>query len=96
MGDLSTPFTTSPPYVQLLVVLVINTGIFIGSALVQKALGVDILPIVIWVPGHPHGGEGWGMGGLVCWMVRDERQYQHQVGASQLFFFVVVKENLEL
>ena len=76
MGDFSTPFTASPPYVQLLVVsgdgptavgpcpgpLVINTGIFIGSALVQKALGVDILPIVNWVPGHPEG----GCGGQLC------------------------------
>ena len=50
------------PWVRVRGPLVINTAIFIGSALVQKALGVDILPIVNWVPGHPEG----GCGGQLC------------------------------
>ena len=43
---IETPFTASSPYVQLLVLLVFNTAIFIGAALVQKAFQVDILPMV--------------------------------------------------
>jgi hypothetical protein len=55
MSDYNTPFSTSPPYVQLMVLVLFNTAIFIGSALVQKALSVDILPIVICVVRHPAG-----------------------------------------
>ena len=53
MSDYTTPFSTSPPYIQLMILILFNTAIFIGSALVQKALSVDILPIVICIVGHP-------------------------------------------
>ena len=43
---MDTPFSTSPPYVQLMLLITFNTAIFVGSALIQKAFQVDILPIV--------------------------------------------------
>lgn len=46
MGDVNTPFSSSPPYMQLIVLLFFNTAIFLGAALVQKAFGVNILPMV--------------------------------------------------
>lgn len=51
MGDYSTPFSTSPPYVQLMMLVFFNTAIFMGSALVQKAFSVDILPVVATMTG---------------------------------------------
>lgn len=51
MGDYSTPFSKSPPYVQLIMLLFFNTAIFLGSALIQKAFSVDILPIVASMTG---------------------------------------------
>jgi hypothetical protein len=50
MGDYSTPFQKSPPYVQLLVLLTFNTALFVANALIEKAFHVDILPVV---------GPGW-------------------------------------
>lgn len=46
MGDVNTPFSASPPYIQLIVLLFFNTAIFLGAALVQKAFSVDILPMI--------------------------------------------------
>lgn len=51
MGDYTAPFGTSPPYIQLIVLLVFNTAIFLGSALVERAFSVDILPIVATMTG---------------------------------------------
>jgi len=51
MGDVNTPFSNSPAYMQLIVLVFFNTAIFLGSALVQRAFGVDILPIVASMTG---------------------------------------------
>lgn len=68
MAIVETPFTASPPYVQLLtcrvtgdivpgvtrqqpVLVMFNTAIFIGSALIQRSFSVDILPIVCSMTG---------------------------------------------
>lgn len=48
---IETPFSTAPAYVQLMVLITFNTAIFIGSALIQKAFQVDILPIVCSMTG---------------------------------------------
>ena len=48
---IETPFTASPPYIQLLVLVTFNTAIFLGSALIQKAFQVDILPMVCSMTG---------------------------------------------
>lgn len=50
-STVDTPFNTSPPYVQLMVLVAFNTAIFVGSALIQKAFQVDILPIVCSMTG---------------------------------------------
>ena len=50
-STVDTPFSTSPPYVQLMVLVTFNTAIFVGSALIQKAFQVDILPIVCSMTG---------------------------------------------
>jgi hypothetical protein len=50
-SSIETPFNTSPAYIQLMVLITFNTAIFVGSALIQKAFQVDILPIVCSVRG---------------------------------------------
>ena len=51
MAVVETPFNSSPPYVQLMVLVLFNTAIFIGSALIQRSFSVDILPIVCSMTG---------------------------------------------
>ena len=46
MGDYSTPFQKSPPWVQLLVLLTFNTALFVANAILEKLFHVDILPVV--------------------------------------------------
>ena len=59
-STIETPFNTSPPYVQLMVLVAFNTAIFVGSALIQKAFQVDILPIARDLPRtHGRGGRSW-------------------------------------
>ena len=83
------------PWVRVRGPLVINTAIFIGSALVQKALGVDILPIVNWGPGHP----GWGVGvnipygtspNIIVKKKNDWCLLQKQIPCHSFFFIVRV------
>ena len=50
-STIDTPFSASPPYIQLMVLVAFNTAIFVGSALIQKAFQVDILPIVCSMTG---------------------------------------------
>lgn len=50
-SGIETPFNTSPPYIQLLILIAFNTAIFLGSAMIQKAFQVDILPIVCSMTG---------------------------------------------
>jgi hypothetical protein len=50
-STVDTPFSASPPYVQLMILVAFNTAIFVGSALIQKAFQVDILPIVCSMTG---------------------------------------------
>ena len=50
-STIDTPFSASPAYVQLMVLVAFNTAIFVGSALIQKAFQVDILPIVCAMTG---------------------------------------------
>lgn len=51
MAVVETPFNASPPYVQLMVLVLFNTAIFIGSALIQRSFSVDVLPIVCSMTG---------------------------------------------
>lgn len=51
MALIETPLTSSPPYVQLMVLILFNSAIFVGSALVQRAFHVDVLPIVCSMTG---------------------------------------------
>ena len=50
-STVDTPFSKSPPYIQLMILVAFNTAIFVGSALIQKAFQVDILPIVCSMTG---------------------------------------------
>jgi hypothetical protein len=56
-STMETPFSASPPHVQLMMLVAFNTAIFIGSALIQKAFQVDILPIVCSMTGAIGGGS---------------------------------------
>jgi hypothetical protein len=51
MSIIETPFTKSPPVVQLMTLVAFNSAIFVGSALIQRAFHVDILPIVCSMTG---------------------------------------------
>lgn len=44
MGDISTPFTHSPPWIQLLTLMCFNTALYVAAALLKSFMGMDLLP----------------------------------------------------
>lgn len=54
MSSIDSPINSSPPILQLAIVLLMNTIVFVASALIQKTCRVDILPIVCTMTGANH------------------------------------------